>query len=163
MLNLLEGIGYTVKEEGFYNVPKKVSHVLSMHRPRFDFGSRQDNSFFDVIFINGCDYSVPHPIRYRVDHQIEELEAAGLTVQKVNAWEMEKDILRHARTFIIFRCPLSDEVESLIRQAKKLNKRVIYDIDDLVIDTAYTDSIPFVNAMTAHDKSCYDDGVRRMG
>lgn len=31
---------------------------------------------------------------------------------------MEKDILRHARTFIIFRCPLSDEVESLIRQAK---------------------------------------------
>mgnify|MGYP000099147184 CR=1 FL=1 len=37
MLNLLEGIGYTVKEEGFYNVPKKVSHVLSMHRPRFDF------------------------------------------------------------------------------------------------------------------------------
>ena len=51
MLNLLEGIGYTVKEEGFYNVPKKVSHVLSMHRPRFDFGSRQDNSFFDVIFI----------------------------------------------------------------------------------------------------------------
>lgn len=163
MLNLLEGIGYTVKEEGFYSVPKKVSHVLSMHRPRFDFGSRQDNSFFDVIFINGCDYSVPHPIRYRVDHQIEELEAAGLTVQKVNAWEMEKDILRHARTFIIFRCPLSDEVESLIRQAKKLNKRVIYDIDDLVIDTAYTDSIPFVNAMTAHDKSCYDDGVRRMG
>lgn len=163
MLNLLEGIGYTVKEEGFYNVPKKVSHVLSIHRPRLDFRSRHDNSFFDVIFINGCDYSVPHPIRYRVDHQIEELEAAGLTVQKVNAWDMKTDILRHARTFIIFRCPLSDEVESLIIQAKKLNKRVIYDIDDLVIDTAYTDSIPFVKAMTAHDKSCYDDGVRRMG
>ena len=163
MLNLLEGIGYTVKEEGFYNVPKKVSHVLSIHRPRLDFRSRHDNSFFDVIFINGCDYSVPHPIRYRVDHQIEELEAAGLTVQKVNAWDMKTDILRHARTFIIFRCPLSDEVESLIIQAKKLNKRVIYDIDDLVIDTAYTDSIPFVKEMTAHDKSCYDDGVRRMG
>lgn len=163
MLNLLEGIGYTVKEEGFYNVPKKVSHVLSIHRPRLDFRSRHDNSFFDVIFINGCDYSVPHPIRYRVDHQIEELEAAGLTVQKVNAWDMKTDILRHARTFIIFRCPLSDEVESLIIQAKKLNKRVIYDIDDLVIDTAYTDSIPFVKAMTAHVKSCYDDGVRRMG
>lgn len=163
MSDLLEGIRYTIKEEGLYNVPKKVSHVIAMKRPHFNIRHKEDNSFFDVIFINGCDYSVPHPIRYRVDHQIEELEAAGFTVGRVNAWDFKDDILRHARTFIIFRCPLTDEIDSFIRQARQLNKRVIYDIDDLVIDTSYTDSIPFVKSMSSQDKSCYDDGVIRMG
>ena len=36
-------------------------------------------TFYDVLFINGCDYSVPHPIRYRVDHQIQQLEADGVS------------------------------------------------------------------------------------
>ena len=32
---------------------------------------KYDKCFKDILFINGC--SLPHPQRYRVDHQIEHL------------------------------------------------------------------------------------------
>lgn len=121
------------------------------------------NSFYDVIFINGCDYSVPHPIRYRVDHQMEQLTAAGYSCLKVEAANLNDALLRNARVFIIFRCPISEQVKRFIYEAKKLNKLVLYDIDDLVIDTKYTDTIPYVASMCINDKALYDDGVKRMG
>ena len=32
----------------------------------------------DVLFVNGCHSNIPHPYRYRVLHQIEQLKAANL-------------------------------------------------------------------------------------
>lgn len=162
--SLFEGLVYTFREEGIAHVGNKLNSVLkrtisSKLSPSWD----QDNFLVDVLFINGCDYSVPHPIRYRVAHQIEQLHAAGMTAAQVDAWNLSDSYLRNARTFIIFRCPCTDEIESFIVKAKRLNKRVIYDIDDLVIDTSYTDLIPFVQRMPLEDKAAYDDGVRRMG
>lgn len=168
-MRLKEGISYTLREEGPYFVAKKMSVVIGERLTgMFNLASihvahQANNSFFDVIFINGCDYSVPHPIRYRVEHQREQLAAAGISSGFVEASDVDKDLLRHGRVFIIFRCPLTEEIENFIRLAKALNKRVIYDIDDLVIDTKYTDEIPFVAAMDASDKAMYDDGVIRMG
>lgn len=164
LTNLIEGAIYTLREEGVSQVARKTAVVIQRKFRGIGFSkSGQDNSFVDVIFINGCDYSVPHPVRYRVDHQIEQLLAAGLSAYKVDAWNISNDLLRHARTFVIFRCPITEEVSDFIRLAKTLNKRVIYDIDDLVIDTKYTDIIPFVAAMNKADKKGYDDGVVRMG
>ena len=164
MANLTEGLKETYSEEGLYYVASKTAKVIGERAQGINFGHRgKNNSLFDVIFINGCDYSVPHPVRYRVDHQIEQLVAAGLSAAKVEATDVDEDLLRHARVFVIFRCPITDEIRGFISKAKKLNKRVIYDIDDLVIDTVYTDQIPFVAQMNAEDKFLYDEGVRRMG
>lgn len=164
MADLTEGLKETYSEEGLYYVASKTAKVIGERAQGINFGHRgKNNSLFDVIFINGCDYSVPHPIRYRVDHQIEQLVAAGLSAAKVEATDVDDDLLRHARVFVIFRCPITDEIRGFISKAKKLNKRVIYDIDDLVIDTVYTDQIPFVAQMNAEDKFLYDEGVRRMG
>lgn len=125
---------------------------------------RDDSSdYVDVLFINGCDYSVPHPVRYRVDHQMEQLEAVGMTTRKVDAWNLTEDHVRVARTFVIFRCPYWDFVERFVELAHSLNKRVLYDIDDLVIDTVYTDQISYLDTMSAEERAGYDDGVRRMG
>lgn len=119
--------------------------------------------FADVLFINGCAYSVPHPVRYRVDHQSQQLEASGITVGRVDAWNLTLEMAGDARVFIIFRCPYTDKIGEFIKRAKQLNKVVLYDIDDLVFDTKYTDTIPFVAAMAEADRASYDDGVRLMG
>ena len=166
-------LSYTLKEEGPYWVARKVRTLFRERatgriRGRLDQNKdswkiEERDGLYDVIIINGCDYSVPHPIRYRVGHQLEQLAAAGFAAKMVNAWDLDDNYLRRARLFIIFRCPWTEYIEEFIAKAKKLNKRVLYDIDDLVISTEYTDGIPYVQTMNAQDRALYDDGVKRMG
>ena len=164
---LLDNMKYVFQEEGAREVSRRLLNHGAAFADRVIAASKNskllDSDFVDVLFINGCDYSVPHPIRYRVDHQAEQLRAAGLSTRVVNAWELNKDYARLARVFIVFRCPYADVVGDFIKLAHSLNKKVYFDIDDLVIDTVYTDTIPFVAAMTGNDREQYDDGVRRMG
>ena len=63
---------------------------------------------------------------------------------------------------LFFRCPYTEQIGNFIEQAKKLNKKLIYDIDDLVIDTKYTDQIPYVRSMASSDKEAYDENVNNM-
>lgn len=157
---------YVLREEG----PQAAAERFKVHARNYlgrfkkQPAPRDDmNDYVDVLFINGCDYSVPHPVRYRVDHQMEQLESAGMTTRKVDAWNLTEDHVRLARTFVIFRCPYWDFIEHFVNLAHQLNKRVLYDIDDLVIDTVYTDQIKYLDTMTPDERAGYDDGVRRMG
>lgn len=160
----LDTVKYTFDEEGIQaTVHKSAATLRSYARDIKAHAGKLSNSFYDVVFVNGCDFSVPHPIRYRVEHQMEQLQAAGVACEKVNAWDISEDWLRQGRVFVIFRCPITPEMESFITEAKKLNKTVLYDIDDLVFDTAYTDLIPYVQNLAPQDKAVYDDGVVRMG
>ena len=164
---------YTFTEEGLYWVFAKTVNKFSdsfsksvskaLYRLNLKTPWHTKDSFYDVIFINGCDYLVPHPIRYRVDHQMEQLIAAGYSCHKVEAGDLDDSYLRQARLFIIFRCPLTNEIESFIQKAKSLNKKILYDIDDLVIDTVYTNQIPYVQQMSQSDLNLYNEGVARMG
>ena len=47
--------------------------------------------------------------------------------------------------------------------AKQMNKPLWYDVDDLVIDTKYTDQIPFLDRMQPEERQAYDQNVRNMG
>src|SRR5699024_9459578 len=38
-------------------------------------------------------------------------------------------------------------------------KTVLYDIDDLMVDTKYTETIPYVQTMSREERKVYDDGV----
>ncbi len=163
---LWDNFRYVLREEGAAAAAGRLrlhaGNYLGRLKPKDP--PRDDMSdFVDVLFINGCAFSVPHPIRYRVDHQAEQLESAGVSTRIVNAWELSEDHVRIARTFVIFRCPYTDAVGSFIELAHSLNKRVLYDIDDLVIDTAYTDQIPYLDTMGAEERALYDEGVRAMG
>lgn len=115
----------------------------------------------DILFVNGC--TLPHPERYRVDHQIEQLEANGLTADKVLYTDLEPEKIKYYRGIIFFRCPITEEVRKMIELANYFNKTVFFDIDDLVIDKKYTDKIDYVKQMNEADKNTYDDGVVRMG
>jgi len=107
----------------------------------------------DVLFINGCDPElVPHPFRYRVLHQMEQLSANFIESDTYFYLNFEPYIVRYYRVIIIFRCPWTHNIEKTIKQAKRLNKKILYDIDDLVFDTKYTNVIPYVKALSIKEK-----------
>lgn len=117
-------------------------------------------AYRDILFINGC--TLPHPQRYRVDHQIEQLEAAGFSCAGVSYEKLDINDLKYYRGFVFFRCPITNEVREFIKVAKAANKTVFYDIDDLVIDQKYTDTIKYLKTMSKDELDLYNDGVNRM-
>jgi len=111
----------------------------------------------DVLFINGC--PVEHPARYRVLHQMEQLALSGLISSKVYFEDIEIGMEANFKTFIFYRCEYTTEVEAFIKRAKEHNKRVCFDVDDLVIDTKYTNLVPFVKSLLPRDKKLFDQSV----
>ena len=143
----------TLKDEGVVSFTKKTANYIRFRMvPKY-------NAFGDILIINGC--TLPHPQRYRVDHQVEQLRSAGLYADRVDYESLTLDSLKYYRGFIFFRCPITPTVEEFIKRAKEENKTVFFDIDDLVIDKKYTDTIEFVKNMNKQDKAVYDDGVER--
>lgn len=143
-----EGVGALCGKTKNY-IDKKIHHIKA-----------QDKAFMDVLFVNGC--CLPHPSRYRVSHQREQLLANNVTSNEVFYENLTLELVKRYRLFVFFRCPYTDMVGEFIRSAKSHNKTVLFDVDDLVIDQKYTDQIPFVQKMNEAEKAVYDDGVNRM-
>lgn len=130
---------------------KKVYYKLNPHeKPRH---------MRDVLFIVGP--HLPQVKRYRVDHQVEQLNANGMTADIVfdNALSLEK--IKYYRGFVFCRYPHTDFAEEFIRVAKSFNKTIFFEIDDLVFDRNFTDNIKTVQDMSAEDRELYDSGVMR--
>lgn len=117
----------------------------------------------DILFVNGCDEHLPHPGRYRVTHQREQLESLGFSTGEIYFQNIDVDILRYYRTVLFFRCPYTEPIGEVVRRAKELNKTLLYDIDDLVFDTKYTNLIPYLQTVSIEEKKQYDENVENMG
>jgi len=155
--HLAERTVETLKKEGIGSFGKKVVNYVKLRtiaRPKIE------KIYGDVLFINGC--TLPHPTRYRVDHQIEQLLASGMAATRIDYDKLTLDLMKYYRAFVFFRCPITDTVKQFIELAKENNKVVFFDIDDLVIDKKYTDTIPYLKTMSKEDKALYDDGVERI-
>ncbi len=159
----------TVKEEGLRGLARKTriytsAKILGNVAPPEPAPEPQVvPPMVDVMFINGCDSSVPHPARYRVTHQREQLAANNITSDETYYVDLKIEQVKYAHLFVFFRCPHTDTIEEFIKLAKQLNKTVLFDIDDLVVDTVYTDTIKYLDEMSKEDRALYDDGVNRMG
>ena len=117
----------------------------------------------DVLFINGCNsIFLPHPYRYRVLHQIEQLSAGSLQSDEFYFLSFDPDIVRFYRVIIFFRCPWTEKIYQAIKLAKEFNKKVLFDIDDLIIDTKYTDTNTYIKNLSYREKAFYDNGVGRI-
>ena len=79
------------------------------------------------------------------------------------AQELKPWMVRCYGAFVIFRCPMTDTLREFATMAKQMNKPLWYDVDDLVIDTKYTDQIPFLDRMQPEERQAYDQNVRNMG
>ena len=155
MSRLVKKTFSTLKNEGPLSFFKKMYNYIY-----FKLKNKYRHHFRDILFINGC--TLPHPQRYRVDHQVEQLLASGVDADRIDYNDLTLDQLKYYRGFVFYRCPITPMVEEFIKTAKKENKTVFYDIDDLVIDKKYTDTIEFLKTMTKEEKALYDDGVERM-
>ena len=85
------------------------------------------------------------------------LESIEIFYLKLNPY-----IVRDFHVIIFYRCPWTEAVGEAIKLVKRLNKKVFFDIDDLAIDTKYTDLIPYIRTLSPSQKVLYDDGVIRM-
>ncbi len=150
----------TLKNDGLRAFALKSMNYVKKNVKKEDNANSPETMFMDVLFINGC--FLPHPSRYRVTHQREQLFANGVSSNEVFYEKLSLDLVKRYRVFIFFRCPYTDVVGEFIQLAKSMNKRVLFDIDDLVIDRKYTDQIPYVQNMPPEEKANYDSGVERM-
>ena len=111
----------------------------------------------DILFINGCklfDAQI-----YRVDNQIEQLEAAGFSCDRVDYKIIDKRDFKYYRGFIFFRCPITSKVRDFIELAKAENKIVFFDIDDIVINEKYDNTI---KTMNKEELDLYNNEINRI-
>ena len=147
-----------LKREGISGLAKHASHYIHKKRE----SRPKSDAFMDVLFINGCPKDLlPHPPRYRVTHQMEQLKVNGYTCDEVFFENVDLKQVRMYSCFIIFRAPYTEKLDAFIQLAKTWNKPVLYDVDDLVIDTKYTDQIAYVKNMEASQKARYDLDVMK--
>lgn len=152
------------REYGVVTAIKRVFHYIGRNSSRRARKADLKNvraTKGDVLFVNGC--AVEHPTRYRVLHQMEQLQLAGLTTAKIYFEDLELGMEPDYRVFIFYRCEITDEVESFIKVAKKKGKTVYFDVDDLVIDTKYTDEVPFIQALPSEERRLFGENVRKIG
>ena len=107
----------------FLRLIHKEEYFMEHIWPKFR-KEASERTMVDVMFINGCDWSVPHPPRYRVTHQREQLEANNVRTDEVFYTDVTKNLVKYANAFVIFRCPYTDAVGELIEEAKRENKKV---------------------------------------
>lgn len=156
---LLKKVRDTLKNEGLASLIQKTFNYLKFKVTSIN--RKYDKGFKDILFVNGC--SLPHPQRYRVDHQIEQFESYGLSCDKIDYDKLTLDMVRFYRGFIFYRCPILPTIEEFIKIAKENNKTCFYDIDDLVFDLEHTNMIKFLDTMSEDERNLYNDGVIRMG
>lgn len=160
--NLTSKVIQTVEADGILGLGKRGGRYL---KKRFGALAKKESEpvFKDVLFIDGCGTVLPHPSRYRVSHQREQLLSYGITSDQVYFADLDLKQIGWYNVFVFFRCPLNETTEKFVKLAKKYQKTVLYDIDDLVFDTKYTDTIPYVTALEKKEREAYDENVRAYG
>lgn len=162
LLNLIKKTFRSLRENGLAVTAQKIWQFVAARRARKN-APQSFEPCMDVLFINGCPREqLPHPPRYRVTHQRDQLLAQNIVSNEVDSRQLSLDQVRNYRVFIFYRCPINPLIEEFIHLAKELHKTVLYDIDDLVIDTKYTDLNPYVQKMPREEKESYDCGVQAM-
>lgn len=116
-----------------------------------------------ILIIDGVENKIPQCTRYRVLNKAEQLRSLGYTVWTVNASTFRMAYAWQASHIIIYRTGYNEEFAELVRLAKKAKKPIYYDIDDLVIDTKYTDQLEYTKTLPKNEKAAYDAGVESYG
>jgi glycosyltransferase involved in cell wall biosynthesis len=109
---------------------------------------------FDVIYVIG--FWPGTPKRYRVFNMAEGLGAAGYAVHVVDLDRLD-DIRRYrwrATALVLFRAEYDSlvGVSEVLEYARSIGMRLVYDIDDLVFDPAFADSIDALHRMLPYER-----------
>lgn len=116
-----------------------------------------------ILIIDGVQNIIPQCTRYRVLNKQEYLENHGYKVKVVNLSDFQMKDIRFASTIIVYRAPYSAMLDDMVELAHQKGTKVYFDIDDLVIDTKYTDQLAYVRGLSKDEKANYDSGVINYG
>ena len=116
-----------------------------------------------ILIIDGVQNIIPQCTRYRVLNKQEYLENHGYKVKVVNLSDFQMKDIRYASTIIVYRAPYSAILDEMVQLAHQKGTKVYFDIDDLVIDTKYTDQLEYTQKLDKHEKQNYDASVKNYG
>jgi hypothetical protein len=114
-----------------------------------------------VLFVAGCP---GHPRRWRCEHALERIAANGRSGDIVD--HPAAPLLDYAdcyEEFVLQRVPHDLAVESFVRAATQKGKRVLVDVDDLVIHERYGPELPILDGYTPLARELYVQQMRRIG
>lgn len=81
--------------------------------------------------------------RYRLEHLKEELLYQGVQGDFYDIAKLPRKLdLNSYGAVVLYRCRYQRKIKTLVQNAKKLGLVVLYDIDDLIFDTAQMDVLP---------------------
>ena len=104
----------------------------------------QKKNIKDVLFVNGYKDSIyTNSYRFRIKHQMEQLKSSFIESDECMCSNLESSMILCYRVIILFNCPWKKNIEEAISLAKKLNKKVLFDIDNLFFDPKYKDMISY--------------------
>lgn len=129
-------------------------HVFPSHRPKYV-------HYKDILFIDGT--NIDFLLRYRIEHLMEQLAVNGMTSDAIYVGNLTLDLVRRYSGFVFYRNVPNDTVRQFVKLAKYFNKTCFFSIDDLVIDTEYTDTIEAIKSMPKEQREEYDSGVKGYG
>ena len=115
----------------------------------------------DVLFVAGCP---GHPRRWRCEHALERNAATGRSGDLVDHPAAPLlDYVDCYEQFVLQRVPHDPAVEAFVRAATQKGKRVLVDVDDLVIHERYGPELPILNGYTPLARELYVQQMARIG
>lgn len=112
-----------------------------------------------ILIIDGVENKIPQCSRYRVLNKKEQLESLGYKVQVVNYSNARLCDMEYVKLVIVYRAPYLGILHSIADLCNKYSILILFDIDDLVIDTKYTDLLDYTKNLSKFAKKKYDRGV----
>ena len=115
----------------------------------------------DVLFINGYNKKRKNGFfyKFRILSQIEELNASFIESSEYLYSQFEPSIVRDYRVIIFSGCPWTRKVEEAIILAKKLNKKILFDIDDFLFNKKFENKFSFANNLYQKEKELFNDAI----
>ena len=95
--NLPQKLVRIVREEG-----TKMAYIKGKNYIKLRLSKNPIRHYYkDILFIDGC--YLPHPSRYRVEHQMEQVRAYGLFADSIFYERLDIDMVKYYRGFVFFR------------------------------------------------------------
>ena len=91
--------------------------------------------------------------RYLISHQIEQLNTCWLESSEINYLNLKPIKVLDFRIIIFCSCPWTKEIGEAIDIAKKFNKKVFYDIDELLFFSKYNELLTYIKSISMAEKS----------
>ena len=111
----------------------------------------------DVAIINGYDNKLAKdPFNYRILNIIEQLNASILEFDIIDYCKFKPLIIRNYRVIILYYCPLDHIINETIQLSKELNKKILIDIDDLVMERKYIELMWNIDILSSKHENLYD-------